>query len=520
MKKLLALVLALITLALMDSLLSNTTRHVKARALLQPSELTVGLGRDGRLTIRGTPQADDVLLRLDPTGAKIEVDNRTNRAGTDHSFQLDLVRTIHIFLEAGDDLVTLDNTNGSLGSLRPLEIDVGDGDNTVIGSTGSLKPDEIAALGNIIKKLKSVLAGASSVRERAEKLTSSAGELAATDGVAFTQTAERFNADAQKQFIDLAQALGKDADSQIVPLADQFVRELQNHLQQPKKSANPIDVFADREASEFVQRLDRLVAEASKVADDDRRVSPLVDRMESELDSFALAADKLEALVQKGPSQVEFSPERRALQLEQAGDALLARADKELSGGGDALLMRADKELLGAGNAYLGRADAIAREADAIAREADLLLEAILPVVGKLLEDTAALKTKAQATTQQLGCTFTTTNTISGSGLIIGTPGPDLLIGGPGSDLMLGLAGNDRMRGGPGNDFMFGFSGADDMYGEAGNDFMFGNDGDDCMSGGDGIDFILGNQGKDFMHGNDGPTISRRQWHRLDVGQR
>ncbi len=479
------------------------------RALPEPSELTVSLASDGGLTIRGTPGNDDVLLRLDPTGKKIEVDNLANRGGTDHSFDLALVRSIHIFLAAGDDRVIFDDTNGSLGVLRPLEIDVGDGDNTVIGSTGDLKSNEIADLGNTIAQLKKVLQSTARLRERAEKLTSSAGELAATDGVAFMQTADRYNADAQKQLIGPAEALRKDADSQIVAVADQLMRETPSvFFQQPEKKGSLLDPFSEREADAFVQRLDRLVAEAAKVADDEGKVGPLVDRMESEINSLTLAADKLEVRLQKESSPAESSPERRALQLEQAGDAFLARADKELLGSGGTLLVRADQELLGGGNAFSGRADAIAREADAISHDADALLEVILPVAGRLFEGTATAKNKAQATTQQVGCNFTTTNTISGSGLIIGTAGNDLLIGSSGTDFMFGGAGNDRMRGGAGTDIMFGNSGDDDMYGEAGNDLMFGNDGDDCMSGGDGIDLMFGNAGKDTMHGNDGPTVT------------
>ena len=334
MKKLLALVLALITLALMDSLLSNTTRHVKARALLQPSELTVGLGRDGRLTIRGTPQADDVLLRLDPTGAKIEVDNRTNRAGTDHSFQLDLVRTIHIFLEAGDDLVTLDNTNGSLGSLRPLEIDVGDGDNTFIGSTGSLEPQEIAALSNTILKLKKLLEDASQLRERAGNLTSSAGELAAIDGGALRQLGERFSADIQNQLIDPADALRNDADREIVRVADQLISERPSVLQQLERTGRLGDRFVNGQANAFVQRLDRLVARASRFTDDNDRVAQLVEQMESEIDSFTLAADNLEASATgRAISRLKSSSEsRNLLEPEQAGNAFLARAEQQLSG--------------------------------------------------------------------------------------------------------------------------------------------------------------------------------------------
>ena len=488
------------------------------------SELNVSLGSDGRLTICGTPGADDVLLRLDPTGAKIEVDNLSNGAGTDYSFEFAQVRSIDISLGAGGDRVIFDDTNGSLGLLRPLKVDVADGDNTVIGSTGRLKPSEIADLGNTIKKLKKVLETAPALRERAEKLARRAAEIAATDGVTLMQNAERFKADAQKQLDSLTEVLRKVSENEMALYnpeeALELVRQMeQSALQYQEKTGSLLDGF-DRETNDFSQRLERLEEEAKRVADDERRVEELEDRMESEINSFTLASDKFPARLQEGLPQVDSSFWRLQLWLAQVGDTLLAWSDKEILGGddsdtllddGDTLLARAGKELLRGGDSLLARADTITREAEAIDREAKALLDAILAVIGKLGEGTGTQPGPKG------GCNFTTTNTITGSGLIIGTAANDDMTGGSGTDYMFSLGGSDRMRGGDGDDFMcgdlpFGSPCVDDMYGDGGVDIMFGGNGDDCMDGGAGTDImwgdypIFGGQGNDEMYGYKGQT--------------
>jgi len=77
-------------------------------------------------------------------------------------------------------------------------------------------------------------------------------------------------------------------------------------------------------------------------------------------------------------------------------------------------------------------------------------------------------------------------------GLIMGTPGDDVIIGTAGDDQIFGLGGNDTICGGGGNDQITGGQGQDQLFGQAGNDTFFWNpgDGNDTVEGGGGIDTL------------------------------
>ncbi len=69
-------------------------------------------------------------------------------------------------------------------------------------------------------------------------------------------------------------------------------------------------------------------------------------------------------------------------------------------------------------------------------------------------------------------------------GIIVGTPGNDMLNGTAGDDLILGLAGNDTLNGLAGNDVLVGGLGTDTLNGGLGNDtYTFGlADGNDTIN--------------------------------------
>jgi Ca2+-binding RTX toxin-like protein len=110
---------------------------------------------------------------------------------------------------------------------------------------------------------------------------------------------------------------------------------------------------------------------------------------------------------------------------------------------------------------------------------------------------------------------------------LIGTDGPDTIIGTRGADRIEGLGGDDVLSGGrdrdsidggPGNDRLSGGALSDELTGGDGNDFlggstgndrMFGGPGDDGADGGTGDDEITGDDGNDTLDGGDGDdTIS------------
>lgn len=103
--------------------------------------------------------------------------------------------------------------------------------------------------------------------------------------------------------------------------------------------------------------------------------------------------------------------------------------------------------------------------------------------------------------------------TITGSGGLVGTGGPDVIVGtdasqsiqgGGGDDIICGKGGHDNISGGSGNDVIDGGAGNDNIDGDGGNDEIHGGSGDDKMLGGGGRDQIIGDGGRDVASGGDG----------------
>jgi hypothetical protein len=105
------------------------------------------------------------------------------------------------------------------------------------------------------------------------------------------------------------------------------------------------------------------------------------------------------------------------------------------------------------------------------------------------------------------------TVTITGSGVINGTPGDDVIAGsngvdtingGGGNDVICGRDGNDKIRGGAGNDSIFGGLGDDDVGGQSGNDLVLGGFGNDHVQGDGGNDIVEGGDSNDTLNGGAG----------------
>jgi Ca2+-binding RTX toxin-like protein len=97
---------------------------------------------------------------------------------------------------------------------------------------------------------------------------------------------------------------------------------------------------------------------------------------------------------------------------------------------------------------------------------------------------------------------------------IMGTPGPDHIVGKRASDVIYGGGGddvisggpngNDTICGGPGDDVIKGGRGFDSLYGEGGDDTLDGETGSDMLDGGAGKDDLMGEKGADVEHGGGG----------------
>jgi Ca2+-binding RTX toxin-like protein len=93
--------------------------------------------RHGLLSIEGTTAADTIALRLkagDPGTLQVDVGDN---GSADFEFARARVRAIVVDAGAGDDLVRIDDSNGTLTDSIPTTIDGGDGNDTLIGGSGA-----------------------------------------------------------------------------------------------------------------------------------------------------------------------------------------------------------------------------------------------------------------------------------------------------------------------------------------------------------------------------------------------
>jgi hypothetical protein len=87
---------------------------------------------------------------------------------------------------------------------------------------------------------------------------------------------------------------------------------------------------------------------------------------------------------------------------------------------------------------------------------------------------------------------------------IVGTRGPDQILGTPGDDVIVARGGADQIQGLAGNDLICAGRDADQVDGNGGGDTIFGGRGGDQLSGGRGGDTDFGGRGGDQLFGNRG----------------
>ena len=119
-----------------------------------------------------------------------------------------------------------------------------------------------------------------------------------------------------------------------------------------------------------------------------------------------------------------------------------------------------------------------------------------------------------QTTSTSTGATTTTTVvpgsgpvpncTASGSGVITGTAGDDVICGSDDPDVISALGGNDIVFGRGGDDIIAGGDGNDLIVADVGDDLVAGGDGDDRIHAGNGDDLVAGGDGDDRINGGHG----------------
>ena len=138
-----------------------------------------------------------------------------------------------------------------------------------------------------------------------------------------------------------------------------------------------------------------------------------------------------------------------------------------------------------------------------------------------------ALPSSALAAPRCLGRVATMVGT-DRDDVLVGTPGPDVIVSGHGlddvdgrggddricsggrPDFVRGGGGDDRIRAGGRSDTVFGGHGDDRLWGEASSvDALFGGEGNDRLFGGNGhFDSLIGGPGDDLLHGGPGQDLA------------
>jgi Ca2+-binding RTX toxin-like protein len=110
-------------------------------------------------------------------------------------------------------------------------------------------------------------------------------------------------------------------------------------------------------------------------------------------------------------------------------------------------------------------------------------------VIGTTTGTTASFGTAARPRDERghlLRCTIVGTN---GPDRLLGTPRRDVICGLGGADILIGRGANDVLAGGPGADYVVPGTGRDRVLGGTGNDFVLARDGAiDMLFGGTGYD--------------------------------
>jgi Ca2+-binding RTX toxin-like protein len=90
---------------------------------------------------------------------------------------------------------------------------------------------------------------------------------------------------------------------------------------------------------------------------------------------------------------------------------------------------------------------------------------------------------------------------------LLGTAGPDILVGFDTDDLIEGYGGNDSLYGANGNDTLRGGDGSDFLDGGQGDDVIEGGNANDSLFGWSGSDALVGGAGNDSLYGGVGNEV-------------
>ncbi|MGE3182616.1 MAG: hypothetical protein AB7N71_13370 [Phycisphaerae bacterium] len=146
------------------------------------------------LQIDGTAGSDSIGLRLGATPGTIDVLFPYDGTGTVLPFSLASIVAIDIDAGADDDIVAFIDVNGEVATVRPFTLATGDGEDIVIGHTGTLSVPDVLTLLNIAQ-------GAMNLMNDADGILQKAGAVSGSTSPTLIENAATLVNDAQTAFI-------------------------------------------------------------------------------------------------------------------------------------------------------------------------------------------------------------------------------------------------------------------------------------------------------------------------------
>ncbi|MBL8879746.1 MAG: hypothetical protein JNG88_11560, partial [Phycisphaerales bacterium] len=511
------------------------------------------------LTILGSTLDDSVRLVInggDPN--QLDIYSPYNAGTPSLFFALSSFNNIVIQLDDGNDLLVLDEANGSIIAQKPTTIDGGEGQDDILTATAGLPVPTVLSLLNTLDSARALLTqtndiltvvGANGTPGTSPGMIRDAGLAANSAYVTVIDPTAQFFRDlpddlirpatdevlaayngsmtdslrlveqAYNDIIVVAQALAGDVESDLVPQAEALsvaADDLKTHADAVFSCGSALETEADA----FLARLDDLrnrIDALSQICPEDapEPAEPpdgpdTCPQIQELLDCIELEAELFQAMVEICEADGDdLSDEADAL--DDQGTALDALAD-QYEARADALELLADT--------YTALVDQYELDQEAWAAGLDSLMDsttaAILARAQTDIEAAAtALESSVDASLRAAAddvasraATFTSDvqNLMDQAAALLGS---SLL---PGGGSCSSIVTTSTVNGGGGNDTIyssgaweiFGGLGDDTIVGSASDEKLHGDAGDDVIYGGDGTNEIHGGIGNDSLYGGTG----------------
>ena len=511
--------------------LGTTLSREAVLTLAFPAGVQVSLNPDGMLSVVGTDGRERIYLRPNPANATqvqvVQVDSSGVPSGI-QTFELSAITGLDFDLGPGYDELVI---GIGFGPQWKVALDTGAEDGMLIADERGLpvpkRPDGIVDF----LQLRSAFAPVLNLAQTQSNLLAQAGALRA-QGTSLLLGGLDLAHLANSNLVNVAVALGQHATNALFPscfaVHDEAVRLINvasNYMAQAQTFWPPAtEPFLD--STSFMNSIAALEADADRYLDPEVPLTPA--------DQAALDAIMAQIEQQSAAHETAVDDFRRMLEATYATPTLtlqtgveqnvLAPAEmltKVTAPALEAELLGFEQQasfLIGQGeNQVQSRADVLNAAGVALQAAAGLLennvknLEQSLDAFFANVPSSAHPWIPAAGGITGVNCQPSTLVTLTGAGVVIGTPLADLItLTGPGG-FAAGLADNDWIIGSPGWDVLLGNAGDDAIYGGAGTDFIFGGAGNDCLQGEDGIDLVVGGAGDDEIKGgNDSDALFGR----------